>query len=233
MKYRIISLSLHDAKESPRLTAELNGLIERICRAIQRATSVKSEVINIRMSIGQGRIQSSSPYLIESLARKLGVIASTFSANGVLEVDVYKTSEPPTRDPKRVASKHVYPYKIRTSLQKVSRAYTSEVVDCGYVVYRISHEHSQGCYIGSTKNFNKRKKQHIYALKTGRHWSRDLQRQWNRSVDPDSEIHFDILVDDIRSREDALTLESHHVRKLPTHLRWSGDPMNFYNRHSI
>jgi len=46
-------------------------------------------------------------------------------------------------------------------------------------IYKIS-DPSDKCYIGSTVNFGKRKKEHIAALRLNKHHSRYLQRAWNK-----------------------------------------------------
>ena len=50
----------------------------------------------------------------------------------------------------------------------------------GAIVYSIYFNSTDKCYIGMTVNYQDRKKQHLYELKTGRHSCRELQGAYDK-----------------------------------------------------
>lgn len=76
------------------------------------------------------------------------------------------------------------------------------------VIYKITNSKNNKIYIGSTKNFEKRKKQHIYLMKNNKHHSVYLQNFYNKYNDVS--FSFKILKI-VNSKEDLLKLEQHFI----------------------
>lgn len=49
-----------------------------------------------------------------------------------------------------------------------------------FVVYCIRNLATDACYVGSSTQFIKRRKEHVYMLSTGRHHNRHLQHSWTK-----------------------------------------------------
>ena len=47
-------------------------------------------------------------------------------------------------------------------------------------IYKIENTKNKNCYVGSTTNFSRRKKDHLRILKENRHHCKYLQRAWNK-----------------------------------------------------
>lgn len=69
-----------------------------------------------------------------------------------------------------------------------------------YSIYKIKNNINDKVYIGSTKNFEKRKSRHLYELKNNRHHSIYFQRFYNKYID-EIELDFEIVLTNLSKEE--------------------------------
>jgi group I intron endonuclease len=92
-----------------------------------------------------------------------------------------------------------------------------------FVVYRITNIINNKFYIGSTKHFATRKREHIYALNKKIHRNNYLQKAWNK-YGQDS-FKFEILEENI-AQENLLIREQYYLDNLKSYIREIGYNIN-------
>lgn len=78
-------------------------------------------------------------------------------------------------------------------------------------IYKIVNTTNQHQYIGSTINFDRRKKRHIRALNTKKHHSRHLQNAWDFYGSDKFEFHLLEIVEDVN---ELINCETFYVQSL-------------------
>lgn len=79
-----------------------------------------------------------------------------------------------------------------------------------YTIYQIRNKLDGKIYIGSAKNFTKRKSTHIRLLKKGSHHSRYLQNAWNKH----GEVNFEFSILQKADEKDAYNIENQLIESL-------------------
>ena len=80
-----------------------------------------------------------------------------------------------------------------------------------YSIYKIKNNINDKVYIGSTKDFEKRKSRHLYELKNNRHHSIYFQHFYNKYIDK-VELDFEILLTNL-SKEEVTIKEEELIHK--------------------
>jgi len=92
-----------------------------------------------------------------------------------------------------------------------------------FVVYKIINNINNKFYIGSTKNFDTRKRDHIYRLKSKTHRNIYLQRAWDKYGEEG--FKFEILEENIQ-KENLLIREQYFLDTLKPYIRKNGYNIN-------
>jgi len=80
--------------------------------------------------------------------------------------------------------------------------------NCG--IYKLVNLVNNHCYVGSSVNLRRRKRQHFYDLNTQQHHSDYLQKAYNKY----GKANFDFVVICHCSQEDLVNLEQYYIDKL-------------------
>jgi group I intron endonuclease len=92
-----------------------------------------------------------------------------------------------------------------------------------FVVYKITNIINSKFYIGSTKHFTTRKREHIYTLNKNTHRNSYLQRAWNKYGEKN--FKFEILEENIE-KENLILREQYYLDQLKPYIKKIGYNLN-------
>jgi group I intron endonuclease len=75
-------------------------------------------------------------------------------------------------------------------------------------VYQILNKENNKVYIGSTNNFKKRRKQHFYLLRSGKHGNSYLQDSWNKYGEDSFEFN---VVEIVEDQDNLIEREQYYI----------------------